>query len=110
MNPLHSLLKRQLRRFADDTIPLLDEQTGFIRAINDAYWEFDADRKMLEHSLELTSQELLERNAQLDRINADLERRVAARTAELSASEARFRGLFEHAPVSIWEEDFSAVR
>jgi diguanylate cyclase (GGDEF)-like protein/PAS domain S-box-containing protein len=110
MNPLHSLLKRQLRRFADDTIPLLDEQTGFIRAINDAYWEFDADRKMLEHSLELTSQELLERNAQLDQINADLERRVAARTAELSASEARFRGLFEHAPVSIWEEDFSAVR
>lgn len=27
----------------------------------------------------------------------------------LAASEARFRSLFEHAPVSIWEEDFSAV-
>jgi diguanylate cyclase (GGDEF)-like protein/PAS domain S-box-containing protein len=110
MNPLHGLLKRQLRRFADDTIPRLEDQTDFIRAINDAYWQFEADRKMLEHSLELTSQELLERNAELDRINADLERRVIERTAELSASEARFRGLFEHAPVSIWEEDFSAVR
>jgi diguanylate cyclase (GGDEF)-like protein/PAS domain S-box-containing protein len=110
MNDLHSLLKRQLRRFADGTIPLLEEQTGFITAINDAYWQFDADRKLLEHSLELTSQELLERNAELSRINADLERRVLARTAELSASETRFRGLFEHAPVSIWEEDFSAVR
>ena len=110
MKPLHSLLKRQLRRFADDTIPLLGEQTAFIRAINEAYWQFDADRKMVEHSLELTSQELLERNAELDRINTGLERRVVERTAELSVSEARFRGLFEHAPVSIWEEDFSAVR
>ncbi len=34
---------------------------------------------------------------------------MEARTAELTSSEARFRGLFEHAPVSIWEEDFSAV-
>src|SRR6266498_4406151 len=110
MNALHSLLKRQLRRFADDTIPLIEEQGDFIRAINDAYWQSDTDRKMLEHSLELTSQELLERNAELNRINTDLEMRVAARTAELSSSEARFRGLFEHAPVSIWEEDFSAVR
>ena len=110
MNPLHSLLKRQLRRFADETIPLIEEQQGFIRAINDAYWQFDADRRMLEHSLELTSQELLERNAELSRINAELELRVAARTAELSGSEARFRGLFEYAPMSIWEEDFSAVR
>jgi len=110
MNPLHSLLKRQLRRFADETIPLIEEQPNFLRAINDAYWQFDEDRKMLEHSLELTSQELLEKNAELSRINTELELRVAERTAELSGSESRFRGLFEHAPVSIWEEDFSAVR
>ncbi len=110
MKALHSLLKRQLRRFADETIPLVGEHTGFLRAINDAYWQFDEDRKMLEHSLELTSQELLEKNAQLSNINTELENRVAARTTELSRSEARFRGLFEHAPLSIWEEDFSEVR
>jgi diguanylate cyclase (GGDEF)-like protein len=28
----------------------------------------------------------------------------------LAASEAHFRGLFEHAPVSLWEQDFSGVR
>jgi PAS domain-containing protein len=110
MNGIHSLLKRQLRRFADETTPLIDGRSEFLRAINDAYRQFDEDRRMLEHSLELTSQELLERNAQLSRINADLEQRVAERTVALSRNEARFRGLFEHAPVSIWEEDFSAVR
>jgi len=110
MNPLHSLLKRQLRRFAEETIPLIEEKPGFFRAINDAYWQFDEDRRMLEHSLELTSQELLEKNAELSLINAELEERVMARTVELSRSEGRFRGLFEHAPISIWEEDFSAVR
>src|SRR5688572_25043824 len=100
MNELHSLLKRQLRRFNSDTTKSIsDEQTDLLRAINDAYWQFDADRRMLEHSLELTSQELLERNAELSRINIDLEMHAA-----------RFRELFEHAPVSIWEEDFSAVR
>src|SRR6185503_1881819 len=107
MNELHSLLKRQLRRFTSETEI---EETDFLRAINDAYLQFDADRRMLEHSLELTSQELLEANAELSSRNIDLEMRVAARTAELSSSEARFRGLFEHAPVSIWEEDFSAAR
>ena len=110
MNAVHSLLKRQLRRLAEETIPFVGEHAEFLRAINDAYWQFDEDRKMLEHSLELTSQELLEKNAQLSNINTELENRVAARTTELSRSEARFRGLFEHAPLSIWEEDFSAVR
>ncbi len=110
MNGMHSLLKRQLRRFTDEAIPLPDEPTGFLRAINDAYLQFDADRRMLEHSLDLTSQELLERNAELARVNAELETRVAERTAELSSSETRFRALFEYAPISIWEEDFSAVR
>ena len=94
-DPLHSLLKRQLRRFADGTIPLLEEQTDFLRAINEAYWQFDEDRRMLEHSLELTSQELLEKNAELSHINTELERRVTARTIDLSRSEARFRGLFD---------------
>lgn len=110
MNELHSLLKRQLRRFPDETKPLIDGQSGFLGAINDAYWQFDADRKLLEHSLELTSQELLERNAELRRVNSELEMRVARRTAELTASEAHFRGLFEHAPISLWEEDYSAVQ
>ena len=110
MTVLHSLLTSQLRQSAEETALLKEDHSNFLRAVNDAYVQFDADRRMLERSLELTSQELLEKNAELGRINAELEMRVAARTTELSSSAERFRGLFEHAPFSIWEEDFSAVR
>jgi len=35
---------------------------------------------------------------------------LQARTRELAASEARYRGLFEATPVPLWEEDFSQIR
>ncbi|MBN1381658.1 MAG: PAS domain S-box protein [Deltaproteobacteria bacterium] len=38
---------------------------SFIDAVNDAYHEFDVDRAMLERSLELSSQEMLQTNAEL---------------------------------------------
>lgn len=37
-------------------------------------------------------------------------RRLRDRVAELEQSEARYRSLFEHSPISLWEEDFSAVK
>jgi diguanylate cyclase (GGDEF)-like protein len=39
----------------------------------------------------------------------DITARVEAERA-MAASEARYRGLFEHAPVSLWEEDYSALK
>lgn len=45
-----------------------------------------------------------------ERYTEDLEAAVAERTAELSESEKRLRLLFEHAPVCLWHEDFSAVK
>ncbi len=65
MKPTHSLLRRQLRRhFAHpDSIPAGWQE--FIRAIDDAYREFDDDRAMLERSLELSSNELLSANTDL---------------------------------------------
>ena len=61
---MHSLLRRQLTRFFPDgqvpaaLQPMLD-------AIEQAYQQFDNDRAMLERSLDLSSQELLQANSEL---------------------------------------------
>ncbi|MBT3192897.1 MAG: response regulator [Verrucomicrobia bacterium] len=52
------------RRFGgEDQIP--PDLEPFIASINEAYREFDADRAMIERSLELSSQELLQANSDL---------------------------------------------
>jgi light-regulated signal transduction histidine kinase (bacteriophytochrome) len=75
---VHPLLKRQLRRQGIEEVP--EDWSSFVQAVNDAYEQNDADRSMLERSLELSSTELLELNAQmrdraqeLARSNAELE-------------------------------------
>jgi C4-dicarboxylate-specific signal transduction histidine kinase len=61
---LHSLLKRQLKRFfPDDRVP--SELQPILDAIDQAYQQFDNDRSMLERSLDLSSQELLQANGEL---------------------------------------------
>jgi PAS domain S-box-containing protein len=42
-------------------------------------------------------------------LNASLERRVKERTQELAESEKRFRTIYDTAPVSIWQEDWTKV-
>jgi signal transduction histidine kinase len=62
---LHSLLKRQLRRHSliiDDMPPAF---RSFIDDVDDAYRHFDEDRGMLERTLELSSNELLNANSEL---------------------------------------------
>ncbi len=65
MNEIHSLLKRQLRRLYGDSPPASKEWREMINVINTAYKEFDEDRSMLERSLELSSQELLQANCEM---------------------------------------------
>ena len=79
MAPLHSLLARQLKRQfgcagarAEDLKGALGcaggctrQLQGFIDAVNEAYWQADGDRSMLERSLELSSQELLSANSEM---------------------------------------------
>jgi PAS domain S-box-containing protein len=62
---MHSLLKRQIRRYLGDVIPTGEPWQAFLDAVNDAYEQSDADRRMLEHSLELSAQDVLEANSQL---------------------------------------------
>lgn len=61
----HSLLARQIRRHfgGEDAVP--ERSRAFFEAVNDAYWQSDADRAMLERSMELSSEELIQANAAL---------------------------------------------
>lgn len=72
---MHSLLERQLEKHVgdDDTIPA--EWQDFVEAVNEAYHQADEDRELLERSLDLTSEELVERN---ERLRGELVRRKEA--------------------------------
>jgi two-component system, cell cycle sensor histidine kinase and response regulator CckA len=62
---LHPLLHRQLAKHFN-TLPGPSPELGaFVTAINDAYRRSDSDRALLERSLDLSSQELLQANADL---------------------------------------------
>jgi rsbT co-antagonist protein RsbR len=80
---MHKLLLRQLKRHIGvlDAIP--SNWQAFIDAVNESYHQADADRALLEHSLELSSQELMERNQRLQQDLAERQRKeVALRQAE----------------------------
>jgi len=62
---VHSLLRRQLKKYFGAAPDVPREWVGFLEAVNAAYQEFDADRSMLERSLDLSSQELLHANSEM---------------------------------------------
>ncbi len=123
---MHKLLSRQLKRLFGDAERVPEELAAFVAAIDSAYHQADADRELLERSLDLTSEELLEANTELRLDRHDLEQRVAARTAELLAanrklereiverrtaerrlrvSELRFQTLADNSPTGIFHSD-----
>jgi two-component system, cell cycle sensor histidine kinase and response regulator CckA len=59
------LLARQIRRFIPANEPLSHHFRNFLEAVNTAYYESEEDRQMMERSLELSSQELLQSNAEM---------------------------------------------
>jgi len=64
---LNKLLKRQIKRHfgSADTIPI--ELESFIQDINDTYTNFDEDSKLIQNSIEISSQELKEAFQKLKR-------------------------------------------
>src|SRR5262245_19384916 len=62
---MHSLLRRQLKRYIGDPDSAPPQWQRFIAAVGEAYHQSDIDRGMLERSLDLTSQELLQANSEM---------------------------------------------
>ncbi len=69
---MHPLLQRQVKKYLGSVEGLPDDLQRFLAAVDDAYRHGDEDRSMLEHSTELSSQELVERNAELTATNEKL--------------------------------------
>jgi len=63
--PTQSLLRRQLKRFFGQDFSIPSEWEGFVAAVDSAYTEFVVDRELMERSMELSSQELLEANSEI---------------------------------------------
>lgn len=64
MEQIHPLLKRQIKRcLGEQGSPVPQEWQELLGYVNDAYHQFDDDRKLLENSLGLSSQELMQANA-----------------------------------------------
>ena len=72
---MHTLLERQLQKHIEDPTSLPPEWADFVEAVHEAYKQADEDRELLERSLELTSEELVERN---DRLRDELALREEA--------------------------------
>jgi two-component system, NtrC family, sensor kinase len=63
---VHPLLERQLRKTFPGKVPEDDALARLLRSVDEAYAAADEDRKQLERSLHLASDELFERNGRLE--------------------------------------------
>ena len=61
----HSLLERQIKRHLGSVDITEEPYVSFLAAVDCAYRGFDADRKMVERSMELSSEELREAGSEL---------------------------------------------
>ena len=62
---MHRLLQRQINRFLGEQGAIPESLSQFLAAVNAAYENADADRLMIERSLDLMSKELTERNTEM---------------------------------------------
>ena len=62
---MHRLLSRQIAKHVSDFDALDAELKGLLEAVDQTYIQADNDRSLLERSLDLSSEELMERNQKL---------------------------------------------
>jgi len=65
MDKMHSLLRRQLKKIFGSPEKIPKDFDEIVKVVNDTYFNFDEDRLMLERSIEISSNELVEANSQM---------------------------------------------
>ncbi|MFZ5364018.1 MAG: hypothetical protein ACOZAG_00830 [Patescibacteria group bacterium] len=71
MDSYHNTLQRQLKKFfKEESLASFGPQfQEFLKSISETYFNCDEDRTLLEHSLEISSEELREKISNLERTN-----------------------------------------
>ncbi len=107
-NDTHRLLKRQIATYCGDQEYLEKMLQNpkfemFLKAVDQAYYEFDEDKKLLENIVRENQEELFKMNEELVELNTKLEQRVAEKTQhlndafqELKEKEVRIRSIIEN--------------
>lgn len=105
-DPIHPLLARQLRRLGLDAGSAPSPAWAELLArVGRAYAEHDQERRLLEHSQEVASQEMAGLYGELRADRDSLEQRVRERTEALRRSEGRLGSLLSLSADWIWEQD-----
>lgn len=68
MDEIHPLLKRQLKKFLGIEDGLPKDHLDFYMMVNESYWQADRDHHKLQRSLTISSQELFDRNTEMQAI------------------------------------------
>jgi PAS domain S-box-containing protein len=63
----HRLLQRQIRKHLGDGRQIPAEWLNLLKAVEEAYGQFETDRKLVERSMDLSSNELIEANSTIRR-------------------------------------------
>ncbi len=98
VEPLHPILSRQLKKCFGSLDSIPEICRPLVEKVNEAYQQGDADRLMLERSLDLSSEELTDANAQLRQAimdlqaaHRDMEARIIERTQALEVAHEQLR-------------------
>lgn len=109
---LHPLLQRQVNRCLGGSSAFPAELQTLLALISETYEHNEKDRRLLEHAMEVSSDEMLELNRELAE---DIKRRKAAEEANqqllttVMESEVKFRSLFEHSSEPMMLVDESGI-
>lgn len=87
---MHKLLKRQLLKHFNNK-PIPENLLSFLDVISLSYDHYEQDRLMLERSIDISSQEMIELNQAQKRVHEELQ----ALFKSVAESETKFRNLFE---------------
>lgn len=88
---MHHLLERQRKKVFNEQFPPSPELEAFLRVVSATYDSYDQDRKLLEHSFDVSSREFLELHNRVLKLLEELkvekeniEQKVVERTHELN--------------------------